>query len=123
MKKILVVEDEDEIGKILVTGLKKMGFEVEVADCGESGLHKLKHAIPDLIILDLMIPCLSGEDVCKAIREDMNAEINQIPIIMLTAKDNVSDRIVGRVIGANVYLTKPFDWDNLVSEIHRFCEV
>ena len=119
MKKILVIEDEEEISKMLTKGFRKMGFEVEVANCGEIGLHHLKHQIPDLIVLDLMIPCLSGEEVCKAIREDMDAHINQIPIIMLTAKNTDADQIVGRVLGANSYVRKPFEWDYLLKEINR----
>lgn len=123
MKKILIIEDEEEISRMLVKGLRKMGFEVEIEKCGEGGIHAIQHGIPDLILLDLMIPCKSGEEVCKTIRDNEDKQINSIPIIMLTAKNQEVDKIIGKVIGANLYVTKPFDWENLVDVIKGMVNV
>ena len=118
-KKILIVEDDESISKFLSYRLSRLEFEVALAKDGEEGLEKAKE-IPDLIILDLMLPKFSGEEVCKAIRENEDDErFANIPIIMLTAKTSDVDRIVGKVIGANTYMTKPFRADELVKEIRR----
>ncbi len=116
-KKILVIEDETSISKALEFRFKKYGFEVVLAEDGEDGLNKAKEARPDIIILDLILPKMTGERVCKEIRKDDN--ISKIPIIMLTAKDSDVDRVVGRVIGADRYMTKPFDLNALMREINK----
>lgn len=118
-KKILLVEDEEDVCKILAYRLRKVGFDILVANDGETGLKEAQEKIPDLVILDLMLPAMSGEEVCKTIREDDRKEIQSIPIIMLTAKSKVADRIVGKVIGANQYMMKPFDFNQLLQEINR----
>ena len=102
-KKILIVEDEYSASKFLSLRLTKLGFQVSAAIDGLTGLKEATENIPDLIILDLMIPQLPGEEVCKAIRENLDERISKIPIIMLTGKDSEVDRIVGKVIGANAY--------------------
>lgn len=117
--KILLIEDSEDITKPLILRLSKKGYEVMVAPDGRSGLTKARLHSPHLIILDLHLPHLSGEEVCKAIREDDDETINQIPIIMLTAKTSAADRIVGKVIGANSYVTKPYDPDKLLKEIAK----
>lgn len=116
-KKVLVIDDEEAVRKTLSLRLERLGFQVSSAPDGLEGLEKSKQSIPDLIILDLLLPRLSGEEVCKAIREDDNDEIAAIPIIMLTGKDTIVDRVVGRVIGANAYITKPFEFEQLLKEI------
>ena len=118
-KRILVIEDEKDILKPLVFRLEKQGFSVLSASDGEIGLKEVKENLPDLIILDLFLPKLSGEEICKLIRETGDEEIENIPIVMLTAKSSEADRIVGRVIGANSYLTKPFEIQELMREIER----
>lgn len=116
-KKILIVEDDDSIRKFLSYRLKRMAFEVFVADNGEEGLAEARQKRPDLVLLDLRLPKLSGEEVCKAIREDKDKSFAKTPIIMLTAKNSDVDRVIGKVIGADSYLTKPFVAKELLAEI------
>ncbi|MDD5216486.1 MAG: response regulator [Candidatus Omnitrophica bacterium] len=122
-RKILIIEDELDITKLLSFRLRKIGFEVLTAHDGEAGLREAREKRPDLIILDLMLPELSGEEVCKAIRECDDEIFSQTPIIMVTAKIGEVDRIIGKVIGANSYITKPFDIEKLVEEIHKILGV
>lgn len=112
-KKILVVDDDKIIRRLLFLCLKKRGFRVIIAKDGSEGLKRVRQLLPDLVILDLMLPKLPGEEVCKEIRKDAN----NVPIIMLTGKDKDADRIIGKVIGANLYITKPFDVPKLIEEI------
>ncbi|MFH1621901.1 MAG: response regulator [Candidatus Omnitrophota bacterium] len=117
MKKILIVEDESDLRTLLKRHLEKTGFECTDAEDGFKALERVKQQRPDLIILDLMLPNLSGEQVCKEIKSVK--ETKDIPIIMLTAKDSDIDRIIGRVVGADVYLTKPCDMLTLVENINK----
>ncbi|HTL47405.1 MAG TPA: response regulator [Verrucomicrobiae bacterium] len=116
-RRVLIVEDEEGALKLLERRFRKMGFDVAAAQDGLDALDQARRKESDLIILDLVLPKLSGEEVCKAIREDDDRHISGIPIIMLTGKDTVADRIVGKVIGANAYLTKPFDFDDLMDKV------
>lgn len=116
-KKILIVEDEAGIRIPLLIRLKSLGFDVLTAHDGIEGLERAFNFLPDLIILDLMLPRLSGEEVCKKIREHDDLAIAEIPIIMVTAKDSQADRVVGKIIGSNAYLTKPFEFDVLYQEM------
>ncbi|HOE68898.1 MAG TPA: response regulator [Candidatus Omnitrophota bacterium] len=118
-KRILIIEDELSASKFLSFRLQKIGFEVSTAFDGVTGLKEATEKIPDLVILDLMIPKLPGEEVCKAIRENFDEAISRIPIIMLTGKDTLVDRVVGKVIGADAYLTKPYEFEDLFKEIQR----
>ena len=116
-KKILVIEDENELCDLIGLRLERGGFEVITANDGIEGLNKARLEKPDLIILDLMLPKMHGEDVCKEIRKD--AVISEIPIIMLTAKCSDTDKVIGTVIGANVYIGKPFEGAKLMQEINK----
>lgn len=116
-KTILIIEDEPGVRIPLVIRLKNLGFYVAAAHDGQQGLDEARRLKPDLILLDLMLPRLSGEEICKAIREEEDESIANIPIIMITAKDSEVDRMVGRIIGSNAYLTKPFDFDTLHDEM------
>ena len=118
-KMILIVEDEGNISKFLALRLRQAGFVVAIADDGEKGLNLIRQIRPDLIILDLMLPSLPGGEVCKAVREDDGEEVAKIPIIMLTANASDVDRIVGKVIGANYYMTKPFDFPDVLENIQQ----
>lgn len=109
--KILVVEDEGKISEIVKAYLEKDGYEVKTADTGQKALSKLKEGF-DLIILDLMLPDMDGEDICQTVRED-----SDIPIIMLTARSEEEDRIRGLVIGADDYVVKPFSPRELVARV------
>lgn len=118
-KKILIIEDEEGVTKPLSLRLRKLGFDVSIAPDGLKGLNETRETLPDLVILDLLLPKLIGEEVCKAIREDEDDKIASIPIIMLTGKDTLTDKVIGKVIGANAYLTKPFDFQDLLKEIRQ----
>ena len=113
MAKILVVDAEQNLVDSLQYSLRAEGYEVAIARDGEEALAKARDLLPDLIILDLMIPMISGKDVCRIIRKESN-----VPILMLTAKDNEIDRIVGLEIGADDYITKPFSMRELIARIH-----
>lgn len=116
-KRIAIIEDEEAFQKILAAHLKKLDFELLFAGDGKQGLELARSEGPDLILLDLALPELAGEEVCKAIREDGDEDFAKTPIIILTAKGGEVDKILGKVIGANEYLTKPFDPDALLTKI------
>ena len=118
-KRILIIEDEYSASKFLSLRLRSLGFEVSAAFDGVTGLKEATETIPDLIILDLMIPKLPGEEVCKALRESFDDKLVKIPIIMLTGKDSMVDKILGKVIGADAYLTKPYDFSDLLEAIKK----
>jgi two-component system alkaline phosphatase synthesis response regulator PhoP len=103
MPRILVVDDEAQIVDLLRSYLRRDGFEVEEATDGEAALAAAARLRPDLIILDLMLPKMDGREVCRRIRETTNT-----PIIMLTARDEETDKLLGLELGADDYITKPF---------------
>ncbi|MGJ3250287.1 MAG: response regulator transcription factor RpaB [Elainellaceae cyanobacterium] len=111
-KKILVVDDEDAIRQILATRLAMSGYDVTTAADGEEALRLFSHVAPDLIVLDLMMPKLDGLTACRELRK-----ISDVPIIMLTALGQISDRIQGLEIGADDYVTKPFSPKELEARI------
>lgn len=113
MSKILIVEDESKIARFVELELKHEGYEVEIASDGRTGLEKALQSDFDLIILDIMLPGLSGIEVCRRIRLDGN----QVPVIMLTAKDDVTDKVAGLDMGADDYMTKPFAIEELLARI------
>ena len=104
--RILVAEDDPDIGSLLEHYLKKAGFLPTVVPSGREVMPQIKRETPDLVVLDLMLPGLDGLQLCRAIRAD--GATAAIPIIMLTAKAEESDRIVGLELGADDYITKPF---------------
>ncbi len=111
-KKILIVEDEQKIARFLELELKYEGYDVVIANNGREGLEMGRGEDIDLIILDLMLPGLSGIEVCRRLRQT-----SEIPIIMLTAKDDISDKVTGLDIGADDYMTKPFAVEELLARI------
>jgi two-component system response regulator MprA len=111
--RVLVVEDEPQIANFLRVGLGYEGFSVAVAEDGYEALAELKRFKPQLVILDLMLPGIDGMELAKRMREDSG-----LMIIMLTARDQVEDRIAGLRAGADDYLVKPFDFEELVARIH-----
>lgn len=111
-KRILVVDDEKKIVEIVKAYLEREGFKVASAYDGRTALGLARRQHPDLIVLDLMLPEISGFDVCRALRKE-----SDVPIIMLTARDETTDKIVGLELGADDYVTKPFDPKELVSRI------
>lgn len=118
-KRVLIIEDEDSASKFLTLRLTKLGFDVSAAADGMTGLQEVMATLPDLVILDLMLPKLPGEEICKAIRESFDDQVAKIPVIMLTGKDSVVDKVLGKVIGADAYLTKPYDFSDLLVAIRR----
>lgn len=123
MKKILVVEDERDLAELLVFNLEKEGFRVLSASDGISGLHMARAEGPDLILLDLMLPGMMGTEVCKELRKE--ARTSRIPVLMLTAKGEEIDRVVGFEVGADDYIAKPFSMRELLLRIRavlRRCE-
>ena len=112
MTKILIVEDEESVIDPLELLLSKEGFTIETARDGREALEKFEKVLPDLVLLDLMIPIISGTEVCRQIRAK-----SQVPIIMLTAKDTEVDKVVGLEFGADDYIVKPYSKAELVARI------
>ena len=103
-KKILIIEDEAPIADLLVYSLKKEGFLAKSTEDGNTGIKLIREFKPDLLILDLMLPDISGFDICRQVTKEYN-----ISIVMLTAKSDITDKILGLELGADDYITKPFD--------------
>lgn len=114
-KKILIIEDERDIRELVTHYLTKEGYRVESVSDGAKGLSLARTLNPDLIILDLMLPELDGLEVCKKLRADPKTVA--VPIIMLTAKGEETDKIVGLELGADDYLTKPFSPKELTARV------
>ncbi len=111
-EKILVVEDEPSLQETLVYNLEKQGYNVQAAGDGRGAIEAARKMVPDLIILDIMLPELDGFEVCKILRKEMT-----VPILMLTARDDEIDRVVGLEVGADDYLTKPFSMRELMARV------
>ena len=112
MNKILVVEDEPDILEMVRYNLDQAGLDVETAEDAERALQSVREILPDLIILDLMLPGIDGLDMCRQLKQD--ARTRHIPILMLTARKEEVDRIVGLELGADDYVVKPFSPRELV---------
>ncbi|HYU77686.1 MAG TPA: response regulator transcription factor [Vicinamibacterales bacterium] len=115
MPRILVAEDDPDIASLLAHYLRKAGFDADVVSSGRDVLPRIRTAPPDVLLLDLMLPGLDGLEVCRAVRSDENAAAT--PIIMVTAKAEESDRIVGLELGADDYITKPFSPNEVVARV------
>jgi DNA-binding response OmpR family regulator len=111
--KVLLIEDEPQIAGFISRGLRREGYNVLVAADGETGLEMAFGELPEIIILDIMLPGIDGLTVCRQIRE---AEL-QTPILMLTAKDAIPDRVAGLEAGADDYLVKPFAFEELIARV------
>ncbi|MBQ4339790.1 MAG: response regulator transcription factor [Firmicutes bacterium] len=111
-KKVLIIEDEVSISDIIKFNLLKEGYEIETAYNGEEGLKKALNLNFDLVLLDIMLPHIDGFQVCRKIRESSN-----VPIIMLTAKEEEVDKVLGLELGADDYITKPFGMRELIARI------
>ena len=114
-KDILVVEDEPDIRRLVVLHLEREGFRCRTASNGVEALREAKHAVPDLVVLDLMLPVIDGLEVCRRLRGDEGT--TAVPIIMLTAKSEEVDRVVGLEVGADDYVVKPFSPKELVARV------
>jgi len=113
--RILVIEDERDLTELLTYNLQREGYETTVSHDGQEGLRKAQTLLPDLIILDLMLPGLTGQDVLKAIRA--GERTRDIPVIILSARAEETDQVVGFSIGADDYVTKPFSVKVLLQRI------
>ncbi len=109
--RLLIVEDDIDIGNMLKIYFAGMDFDVDVAVRGSDALEKTKHALPHLIVLDIMLPDIDGYEVCRNLRTNMRT--SHIPVIFLTQKDERSDKLQGLELGADDYITKPFDIEEL----------
>ena len=117
-KKILVVDDEVDLVETVRFPLEMEGFNVLVSYNGEDALNQARKEKPDLIILDLMLPKLDGYKVCRLLKFD--ERYKHIPILMLTAKTQEKDKILGKETGANEYITKPFEMDYLMEKVKAY---
>jgi DNA-binding response OmpR family regulator len=110
---ILLIEDEPSIAEVIAQGLEQSGYAVSVASDGNTGLEMVETELYALLILDVMLPGLDGFEVCKTLRSKRNT----VPILMLTARDAVPDRVHGLELGADDYLSKPFDFSELIARV------
>jgi len=115
MKKILLIEDDRDIVELVRYNLSRDGYDVASVGDGSSGLAQLRKSPPDLLLLDLMLPKLSGIEVCKEIRRDQ--ALNRLPILMLSARGEEADRVLGLELGADDYVTKPFSPRELAARV------
>lgn len=111
-EKILVVEDEPALQETLAYNLSRQGYTVNTAGDGETAIQTARQWKPDLIVLDIMLPVLDGFEVCRILRKEMN-----VPILMLTARDDEIDRVIGLELGADDYLTKPFSMREFLARV------
>src|SRR5713226_9449677 len=111
MKRILIIEDDRDIVELVRYNLANEGFQVSSANDGSTGLTTLKKTPPDLLLLDLMLPKLSGLEICREV------SLNRLPILMLTARGEEADRVVGLEMGADDYVTKPFSPRELLARV------
>ncbi len=116
-KRILIVDDEKDLVELLQLRIEAEGFEVDVAYDGEEALSKAKADIPDLIVLDIMMPKVNGFEVCRTLKK--NPATQSVKIIMVTAKTREEDRFWGLEAGADEYITKPFDFVHLLGKIKK----
>jgi DNA-binding response OmpR family regulator len=117
-KKILVVDDEVDLVRTIQFSLELEGYKVLVSYNGEDALAQARKENPDLILLDIMLPKLDGYKVCRFLKFD--EQYKHIPILMMTAKTQEKDKLMGKETGANEYITKPFDMDELMEKVKRY---
>src|ERR1700687_86323 len=115
MKRVLLIEDDRDIVELVRYNLEREGFQVAAANDGATGLVQVRKTPPDMLLLDLMLPKLSGLEICRDIRRDQT--LNRLPILMLTARGEEADRVVGLEMGADDYVTKPFSPRELVARV------
>ena len=112
---IIIVEDEKALVTLLKYNLSKEGFKIKEAETGQEGLQLIKRELPDLVILDWMLPDFSGIEVCRLIKRDN--KLKSIPVIMLTAKSEIEDKVRGLEMGVDDYITKPFNNKELILRV------
>jgi two-component system phosphate regulon response regulator PhoB len=112
---VLIVDDERDLVRVVEFNLQQAGYETTAAYTGEEALQKVRHRVPDLVVLDLMLPDISGTEVCRQIKASPRSR--QVPVLMLTARTDEVDRVVGFEVGADDFVTKPFSVRELVLRI------
>jgi DNA-binding response OmpR family regulator len=110
--KILVVEDDPTLQETLAYNLARQGYDVKTASDGQSAIESAERSMPDLVVLDIMLPVIDGYEVCRILRKKSN-----VPILMLTARDDEIDRVLGLEMGADDYLTKPFSMREFIARV------
>lgn len=118
MKKVLIVDDEQDIVESIKFVLETEGYECFTAYNGEDGLKLAKELNPNLIILDIMMPKINGYKISRLLKFD--TKYKDIPIIMLTARSQDEDKLIGAETGANEYITKPFDLENVINTVNKY---
>ena len=119
-KKIFIADDESGFVSTLTSRLEFEGFETTTAADGKAAMEMIPDEKPDLILLDIMMPAMNGYQVCRELKE--NPDTSSIPILMLTAKSQESDKFWGQEAGADAYVTKPFDMDELIAEMRALLD-
>lgn len=119
-KKILIIDDEVDMVGTLVMWLEAAGYDTVSAYDGQEGMEKVRKEKPDLILLDIMLPKMDGFSLCRLLK--FNDKYKDIPIIIITAKTQEQDRVTGMNVGANEYVTKPFDGNTLLMKIKKFLD-
>lgn len=119
MKTVLIVDDEQDIVETIKYVLEAQGYKCICAYDGEDGLKKAKDTIPDMMILDVMMPNINGFKISRLLKFD--SKYKNIPIMMLTARSQAEDKLIGEETGADIYMTKPFDIEELVSNVKKLC--
>ena len=117
MNKILIIEDEEKIARFVELELEHEGYEADKATDGRSGLEMAETGAYDLVVLDIMLPQLSGIEVLRRLRKSQNPDAANVPVILLTARDAITDKVTGLDMGANDYMTKPFAIEELLARI------
>lgn len=117
MNKILIIEDEEKIARFVELELKHEGYAADKATDGRTGLEMAETGDYDLIVLDIMLPQLSGIEVLRRLRKSANESAANVPVILLTARDAITDKVAGLDMGANDYMTKPFAIEELLARI------
>ena len=118
-KTILIIEDEKGLCAIIKEHLERAGYRTLVANDGAAGFQGILEKKPNLVILDLNLPKITGEEICKEIKDSADKNLSRIPIVIITAKADDVDRVCGMAMGADAYLTKPFSLECLMNEILR----
>ena len=118
-KRVLIVDDEQDIVETIQFVLESQGYECICAYDGEVGLKRAKDNTPDLIVLDVMMPNINGYKISRLLKFD--AKYKNIPILMLTARSQKEDKLIGEETGADIYMTKPFDIEELVNNVKKLC--
>lgn len=118
MKKVLIIDDEPNVRKVLSILFRSNGYEVVAADDGDVGLETAKKEKPDVIILDVVMPTLDGYSTCMLLKED--PEVQSIPVIMLTARDTNKSKYASESFGAQYYLSKPYESEELLGLVAKF---